>query len=618
MKKVITYLLIFVLTISLFSATTATSVEAAKKPITVFLDGKKLNFDVKPELKNNSVMVPYRTLLEAMGAKVYWNKKSGTIRSTRDGETVQLTLFSKDAFVNGKKVKLNTPATISKGRTLVPLRFISENFNGIVKWNQSEQKVTISMDGQLVEESKAHVYLLNKKLSLTPIEIDKTTYIPLKDFILQMDEQTYWSQYGEEINIELADVRIIAFVGHSEAYINDEAIQTRGYPIEKNGTVYVPVDYITELIDGTYQTVGNSIYYNITHSAYRKDLLKIEHDTIVAPKNVPEAKFVGERRLLLSDNPENLTREAIPFEIATLWDDSVISEKTSIDHRVHGWHVNHLGKRIKLGITIENRSNNNTIEVEGLEGITRRKTNGMGSYDVGLPIAKAVISGELSPIRMNNRVVKPNEIETIQYMDMNNKQLIGFLSDFKVIKVSGTGDLDYIVRVVMSQDGSDLESIQLPPLQMNLVESHPRGTWPSSEIEAELPTYHVGSAESAYSISNGKTDNLMRTDNSLGHHEGTIRNPGHFGTTYKVIIPIQNDTGITKTVRVRLSARGGTYNGALKVLDKVYIVPYLRPFIEVANVIDYKVEKNQDVLELEIMHSGGASLPLAIDLITLD
>lgn len=617
MKKIIAYGLSFILTLSLFSTTTMNT-EAAKKPITVILDGVKVNFDVEPELKDYRVMVPYRALLEAMGATVYWNKKSGTIRSTRDGETVQLTLFSKTAYVNGKKVKLDTPATISKGRTLVPLRFISENFNGLVTWNKAQQKVTISMDGQLVKESKAQIYLNNKKLSLTPIQIEKTTYIPFEAFIHQMDENTYWNRYGDEINVEVDGARIIAFIDQQEVYINDEVITTKGYPIERNGTVYVPASYITELIDGTLQTSGNNIYYNLTHSGYRKDLLKIEQDYITVPKNVPSAELVGERRLLLSDNPENLTPAAIPFDIVTLWDDSVVSEKPSIDHRVHGWHVNNLGKRVQLGITIENRSTTNTIEVSDLEGIVRRKTSGMSSYDVGMPIAKAVLNDDLSPIRMNNRVVKSNTTETIQFMDISNKQLIGFLSEFSVKKVSGTGDLDYIVRVVLAKDNTDLKSIKLPPLQMNLVESHPRGTWESSEIQTKLPTYVVGSDEVAYSISNGQTDNLMRTDTSLGNKNGAIRNPGHFGATYKVIIPIQNDTGTTKTVRVRLGARGGTYNGTIKVLNEVYIIPYLRPFTEVANVIDYKVDKNQDELELEIMHSGGASMPLAIDLITID
>lgn len=44
----------------------------------------------------------------------------------------------------------------------------------------------------------------------------------------------------------------------------------------------------------------------------------------------------------------------------------------------------------------------------------------------------------------------------------------------------------------------------------------------------------------------------------------------------------------------------------------------LEPMKEVANVIDYEVKEQQDVIELEVMHAGGAALALAVDVITLD
>lgn len=153
--------------------------------------------------------------------------------------------------------------------------------------------------------------------------------------------------------------------------------------------------------------------------------------------------------------------------------------------------------------------------------------------------------------------------------------------------------------------------------QLDETARHPRGVWNSSQLKAELPPYEVGSDETAYQISNGATDNLMSAENGLGNQTQMIKNPGHFGASYIVKIPIINKTGDSKTVRVRVGARGGIYNGAVKVDGKVYLIPTLTPMTEVANIFDYVSEKENGMVELEIMHAGGSALPLAIDLITV-
>jgi hypothetical protein len=618
LKKKVIYVISLMVVLSLIVSPLANTVSAQTNPITVILDGKKINFDVKPVLKNNRVMVPYRALLEAMGAKVYWNKESGTIRSTREDESVQFTLYSKVAYVNGKKVNLDTAPTIEKGRALVPLRFISENFNGKVTWSNSQQKVTIDMDGQVANEEDLKIILNNKELSLKPIVIDKQTYIPFEPFVNQMEENPIWIRNGNEILIEMVGASVVSYIGKTGARMNGEPIPTSGYPVEKNGEIYVPFRYVTDVLGGSFFVTKNEIYYNINHTDHKKDFLEVKQEQIIVPKNVPSASLNGERRLLVSDNPENLTHDNVPYDSITLWDDSVFEDKEEIEHRVHGWHLNSLGDKIRLGITIENKSATNDIKVDELEGIVRKSSSSWQNYDVGLPIAEAVLNENLSPINMTNPIIKAGETEIIQTMELNHKQLIGFLSDFSVKKNSGTGELDYVVRVVLTQSDIDLTKIKLSHIEMNRVKSHPRGIWSASQVKAEFPVYQVGSEEVAYSISNGKTDDLMTAETSLGNNRGAVRNPGHYGATYKVVIPLENYTGTTKTVRVRLSARGGSYNGAIKVLDEVYLVPNLQPATEVVHVIDYPVTKTSDVLELELMHSGGASLPIAIDLVTID
>lgn len=147
---------------------------------------------------------------------------------------------------------------------------------------------------------------------------------------------------------------------------------------------------------------------------------------------------------------------------------------------------------------------------------------------------------------------------------------------------------------------------------------HPRGNWSGSSIFAELPPYQVGSGEVAYSISNGITDNILSKEKALTDPGSVIGNPGHYGATYKIKIPLVNNTSTAKTVRVRIGGRGGLYAGAVKTKDGVFIAPVLEPMKEVANVLDYEIQEKQDSIDLEVMHAGGSALALAVDIITLD
>ena len=47
------------------------------------------------------------------------------------------------AFIDNKEVEINPPAVIEDGRTLVPLRFVSEAFNSEVEWNGKKRKIDI-------------------------------------------------------------------------------------------------------------------------------------------------------------------------------------------------------------------------------------------------------------------------------------------------------------------------------------------------------------------------------------------------------------------------------------------------------------------------------------------
>ncbi|MDN4495638.1 copper amine oxidase N-terminal domain-containing protein, partial [Ureibacillus aquaedulcis] len=75
-----------------------------------------------------------RAIFEAMGATIEWSNKTKTVKATNGSTVVSLTLNRKEAIINGTKRELDVPGKSVNGRTLVPLRFVSESLGATVEW----------------------------------------------------------------------------------------------------------------------------------------------------------------------------------------------------------------------------------------------------------------------------------------------------------------------------------------------------------------------------------------------------------------------------------------------------------------------------------------------------
>lgn len=140
-KKICSAVLVTALTVS--GGLHTPSVSAAT-PIKITIDGVQLTTDQAPVMSANRTMVPLRGVFEALDAKVLWKQSTKTVTATKDGTTIVLPLGSRTATINGKSVVLDVPAKSIKGRTVVPLRFVSEALGEKVGWNSSTKTVSIT------------------------------------------------------------------------------------------------------------------------------------------------------------------------------------------------------------------------------------------------------------------------------------------------------------------------------------------------------------------------------------------------------------------------------------------------------------------------------------------
>ena len=137
MRKVISLILSIVLCFSVLCITPTNNASAENSNICVILNGQTLNFTVQPQMTNGRLLVPMRTIFEAMGATVNWDSTTQTITANRNDITIKMQINSTKVYRNDAEVNIDTPPTIINSSTLVPVRVIAESFNADVVWNDS-------------------------------------------------------------------------------------------------------------------------------------------------------------------------------------------------------------------------------------------------------------------------------------------------------------------------------------------------------------------------------------------------------------------------------------------------------------------------------------------------
>ena len=104
--------------------------------INVYYNNEIMSFDVEPIIENGRTLVPFRAIFEIMGCAVYYTEENGKqiVSAHRGNDTLMLTIGENKMYFNGEEKALDVPAKIKDGRTLVPLRAISEAFECDVEW----------------------------------------------------------------------------------------------------------------------------------------------------------------------------------------------------------------------------------------------------------------------------------------------------------------------------------------------------------------------------------------------------------------------------------------------------------------------------------------------------
>lgn len=159
LKKIITAVTLFLMCFVLSSANAATYIlhydgqqhEYTGSSYKLMIDGVYIKTSVEPLIFNDYALVPIRDVFEAVGATVKYVDLKREIYINYEGTYVKLTIGSNDAYINSKALQIPggiTPMLISidgsDAKTMVPLRFVSENLGFTVDFNGDKGLISIS------------------------------------------------------------------------------------------------------------------------------------------------------------------------------------------------------------------------------------------------------------------------------------------------------------------------------------------------------------------------------------------------------------------------------------------------------------------------------------------
>ena len=115
-----------------------------ENPTYVKVNNKILGFDTPPVIENDRTLVPLRLIFETLGAKVDWDGETQSALVEGSNKSIMFSINDTNARVNDQIKQMDVPARLIDSKTMVPLRFLSEELGFTVSWDEGNRIATIS------------------------------------------------------------------------------------------------------------------------------------------------------------------------------------------------------------------------------------------------------------------------------------------------------------------------------------------------------------------------------------------------------------------------------------------------------------------------------------------
>src|SRR5690242_5495002 len=134
------------------AATVLSALPAVAQTPRVVVNNREVYFrDQQPVERAGRIYIPLRGVLERIGAdSVEWRPARGEVFVASGPREIVLRIDDTRARVDGREVDLDAPPILVGERTMVPLRFVSENLGATVRWDDYSRTAYVSVPEERV------------------------------------------------------------------------------------------------------------------------------------------------------------------------------------------------------------------------------------------------------------------------------------------------------------------------------------------------------------------------------------------------------------------------------------------------------------------------------------
>lgn len=109
----------------------------------VAVGGEPRQLDVAPLIDQERTFVPVRFVVDAMGGNIDWNAADKKVTIRKDGHFIELWVGQTEMIADGARTPSDVPPILHSNRTMLPLRFVSEQLGMKVAWDPATKGITI-------------------------------------------------------------------------------------------------------------------------------------------------------------------------------------------------------------------------------------------------------------------------------------------------------------------------------------------------------------------------------------------------------------------------------------------------------------------------------------------
>lgn len=186
----------------------------------ITVNGEKLTVEPPYLTSDNSTLVPLRVITTAFGAVVTWDSATQTVGLKYNNHTISVTIDSKQAIVDGKSIDMTTAPQLHNATTMVPLRFISENFGAKLNFNKDTKQITIVGSGASTDSTQTSLNTDAGKTKIGDSYYNWSMKYPtglVKSYQAYKGNSVYFKdangEYDLNISIEPSDVQNLSIDG---------------------------------------------------------------------------------------------------------------------------------------------------------------------------------------------------------------------------------------------------------------------------------------------------------------------------------------------------------------------------------------------------------------------